>query len=130
MLLTGIAVIALLATLARRELAYFDQREHETAPDFVKERPAPLSKGLHRMRGGSSTSVDFRHMRNFSMSMSKRMQVDPPSPIAEYKDNSPYSPFPDSHRVGGASLNPVMPARPPRLSPGTASVPMARNSPR
>lgn len=78
MLLSGISTIVLLATLAKRELQHLE----ETAPveEFVKERPAPISKGLHKMRG-SSTSVDFRHIR--SLSRTFKATVEPPTPIAE-----------------------------------------------
>ena len=84
MLLSGVSVIVLLATLAQRELHHLD----DTAPveDFVKEKPAPISKGLHKMRG-SSTSIDFRHLR--SMSRSLVGAVEPPMPIAEHPDADP-----------------------------------------
>lgn len=78
MLLSGISTIVLLATLAKRELQHLE----DTAPvaEFVKERPAPISKGLHKLRG-SSTSVDFRHIR--SLSKSFMATVEPPTPIPE-----------------------------------------------
>ncbi|KAF7792627.1 hypothetical protein EIP86_003724 [Pleurotus ostreatoroseus] len=86
MLLTSIAVILLIAMLARRELASFEAAE--PVRDFVKERPAPISKGLHKLRTGSSTSVDFRHIRNLSRTLSGRV---PPSPIQEHPTASPFS---------------------------------------
>lgn len=84
MLFTSVSTIVLLATLAVRELRHLE----DTAPveEFVKERPAPISKGLHKMRG-STASVDFRHFR--AMSKPFVTTVEPPTPIAEH----PGSPF-------------------------------------
>lgn len=84
-LLAGIATLTLLCTLAKRELIHFT----DSAPveEFVKEKPAPISRGLHKLRG-SSTSVDFRHFRSFSRPFVAT--VEPPTPIMEHSDQSPY----------------------------------------
>ena len=86
MLLSGISTIVLLATLAKRELQHLEQ----TAPveEFVKERPAPISKGLHKMRG-SSTSVDLRHLRALSRPFTSN--ISPPTPIREEDEGPPYT---------------------------------------
>lgn len=101
MLLTGIAVITLLATLARRELSQLEAQE--PSPEFVKERPAPISKGLHKLRG-SSTSVDFRHIRNLSKTLTGRIQVEPPSPIAERTESNPFVDYQVMDYPKGAGL--------------------------
>ncbi|KAJ3556196.1 hypothetical protein NM688_g2160 [Phlebia brevispora] len=88
MLLSSIAAITLLVTLARRELAQFEAAE--PVQEFAKEHPAPISKGLHKLRSGSSTSVDFRHIRNLSRTLSGRT---PPSPIQERVETSPFSDY-------------------------------------
>ena len=81
MLLSGISTVVLLATLAKRELQHLE----DTAPveEFIKEKPAPISKGLHKLRG-SSTSVDFRHIR--SLSKTFMATVEPPTPIVERRE--------------------------------------------
>lgn len=96
MLLSCISTIILLATLATRELQHLE----EVAPveDFVKEHPAPISKGLHKLRG-SSTSVDFRHIRSLSKTFLTTVQ--PPTPIPERPEPAPYlDPFNSSPSKG------------------------------
>lgn len=80
MLLSGLAAITQLATLAQRELRHLEA----SAPpeEFVKERPAPISRGLHKLRG-STASIDFRHMRNLSVGRPFAATVEPPTPIRE-----------------------------------------------
>ena len=75
MLLAGCATLALLATFAVRELRALDAAAPKA--DFVKERPAPLSRGLHRLRG-STASVDLRALRRSFVA-----NVVPPTPIQE-----------------------------------------------
>ncbi|TCD70138.1 hypothetical protein EIP91_004608 [Steccherinum ochraceum] len=80
MIMSGLSLIAILATVARKELAVMseDDTTLEEAPH--KGPQEPLSSGLRRLRlAGSSSSIDFgnRHgafSRNFHP---------PPSPIAE-----------------------------------------------
>ena len=120
MLLTGISIITLLTTLARRELSAVEERELENAPEFVKEKPAPLSKGLHRLRGGSSTSVDLRHLRNMSLTgPTKRVQIEPPMPVPGRREHIAFSPFSDANRVGGQGIGASPLLQPPRVNPST-----------
>lgn len=96
MLLSGISTITLLATLAVRELRRFE--ESRPKEDFVKERPAPISKGLHRLRG-STTSIDLRTLRRpFAPT------VQPPTPIREegvsFADVDPFAGTPSRKPTG------------------------------
>ncbi|GJE99627.1 hypothetical protein PsYK624_158980 [Phanerochaete sordida] len=75
MLLAGLATLALLATFAVRELRQLDAAAPQL--DFIKERPAPISRGLHRLRG-STASVDLRALRRPFVA-----NVVPPTPIQE-----------------------------------------------
>ncbi|EKM49539.1 uncharacterized protein PHACADRAFT_265076 [Phanerochaete carnosa HHB-10118-sp] len=103
MLLTGISTVVLLATLAKRELQRLEQ--NAPAEEFVKERPAPISKGLHKLRG-SSTSVDFRHFHSLSRSFMGHAQ--PPTPIwEEAEPNISPNPFDARGKAPAAGFRPV-----------------------
>ena len=70
MLMCAGSAIALFSMMVKRELQ--DLEGHtpvEEVEEIRKESPGPLSMGLMKMRRGGS-SVDIRHIRNFSKSLS------------------------------------------------------------
>lgn len=87
MLLSGFCLVAVLATIAQRELSVSAEIEAANEKEPKKEAPAPLSQGLRRLRlAGSSSSIDFRHARALSMSRNfmRTPYVEPPSPVPEH----------------------------------------------
>lgn len=98
MVMSGIASIALLCTLARRELANISE-DNQQQPAITNTN-SPGGGPLKALKGPSA-SIDFRHMRSLSKNfLTKLDQL--PTPIPE----SPLNPFepveaPSSHRSGG-----------------------------
>jgi hypothetical protein len=89
MFVAAISTVVLLATLATRELAHLDASAPEQ--EFVKEKPAPIARSLHRMRGSTAASIDFRHLRTISQSVvGLTTTVEPPTPVVERSVESPY----------------------------------------
>lgn len=61
--------IALFSMMVKRELQDLEDITPEQEDEPRKEAPGPLSTGLMKMRRGGA-SVDIRHVRNFSKSLS------------------------------------------------------------
>ncbi|KAI0076698.1 hypothetical protein K474DRAFT_1662571 [Panus rudis PR-1116 ss-1] len=83
MLMSGFSFIAVTSLIGQRELRELYARDdaEKANAEPQKEAPAPISHGLRRLRlAGSSSSIDFRHMRGFSRNFSR---PEPPTPIAE-----------------------------------------------